>query len=56
MEFKNSFELLYNNKKIIDVEYNSTTTIDLVIKWISEKFKINYKNSINIEKKKGLKN
>ena len=56
MEFKNSFELLYNNKKIIDVEYNSTTTIDLVIKWISEKFKINYKNIKLFYNKKCLNN
>jgi len=38
------FELLYNNKKLTDVEYNNSTTIKQIIKWISDKYKTSDSN------------
>lgn len=38
------FELLYNNKKITNVEYNNTTTIKQIILWISENYKTSDSN------------
>lgn len=50
------FELLYNNKKLTDVEYTNTTTIKQIIKWISDKYNTNDSNIKLIYNKKCINN